>query len=311
MCACEQRLRYTPAVEVRGALVQLEQGGHIAYDEYGDRNGTPVIFSHGWPSSRSMARLTDAAARELKVRIISPDRPGICGSALQEGRTLRDWPMVVRALAEHLGLREFRLLGISGGAPYVLVAAWEMPERVQAVAIVSGAPPIAELTDHSGLWRLHRWMLALHARQPQLMRRLFWLARPFATARMSLRARPLLRLVLQGMDAEALRDADAFEACFESSRQAWRASLDGVIADAEIYAKPWGFRIEEVRVPVAVWHGTRDRTFSCKLAEDVAARLPHSELHVIEGEGHYSLPIRCMRDVLANLLAMPRATAQR
>lgn len=298
-------------VNVRGALIQIEGAAHIAYDEYGDPDGTPVIFSHGWPSSRSMARLTDAAARELKVRIISPDRPGICGSAYQPGRTLLDWPRVVQALAAHLGLDEFRLLGISGGAPYALVAAWEMSERVKSVAIVSGAPPIAELPDHAGLWRIHRWMLAVHARQPALVRRMFRVARPLATLRMSLRAQPLLRLILQRTDADALRDADAFEACFESSRLAWRASLDGVIADAEIYAQPWGFRLEDVRVPVAVWHGTRDRTFSYRLAQDVAARLPHSELHVIEGAGHYSLPIRQMRDVLEQLLAMPPAGPER
>lgn len=289
---------------VRGAILQLESGGHVAYDEYGDPNGTPVIFCHGWPSSRSMAQLTDAAARELNARIISPDRPGIHGSAFAKGRTLLDWPMLVRALAQHLGVEEFRLLAISGGAPYALVTAREMPERVPAVALVSGAPPIAELADHSGLWRLHRWMLALHARQPELLRKLFWVARPLATTRLSLRARPLLRMALQRMDAEALRDRVAFEACFESSRQAWRASLEGVIADAEIYAKPWGFRLEDVHAPVAVWHGTRDRTFSFKLAEEVARRLPNSELHLVEGAGHYSLPIRYMRDVLAALLSV-------
>lgn len=288
----------------RGGVVQLDTGGHVAYDEYGDPNGTPVIFCHGWPSSRSMAQLTDAAARELKARIISPDRPGIHGSAYAEGRTLLDWPRLVRALAQHLGLEEFRLLAISGGAPYALVTGWEMPERVPAVALVSGAPPIAELADHSGLWRLHRWMLALHGRQPALLRKLFWVARPLATTRLSLRARPLLRLALQRMDAEALRDRVAFEACFESSRQAWRASLEGVIADAEIYARPWGFRLEDVHVPVAVWHGTRDRTFSSKLAEEVARRLPHSKLHLIGGAGHYSLPIRYIRDVLSDLLSM-------
>ena len=288
---------------VRGAILQLENGGHVAYDEYGDPNGTPVIFCHGWPSSRSMAQLTDAAGRELKARIISPDRPGIHGSAFVAGRRLLDWPALVRALAQHLGLEEFRLLAISGGAPYALVTAREMPERVPAVALVSGAPPIAELADHSGLWRLHRWMLALHARQPELMRKLFWVARPLATTRLSLRARPLLRLALQGMDAEALRDRVAFEACFESSRQAWRASLEGVIADAEIYAQPWGFRIEDVRVPVAVWHGTRDRTFSFQLAEEVARRLPNSKLHLVEGAGHYSLPIRYIGEVLSDLLA--------
>ena len=295
---------------VRGALVQLENGGHVAYDEYGDPNGTPVIFCHGWPSSRSMAQLTDAAAQELKARIISPDRPGIHGSAFVAGRTLLDWPMLVRALAQHLGLEEFRLLAISGGAPYALVTAREMPERVPAVALLSGAPPIAELADHSGLWRLHRWMLALHARQPALLRKLFWIARPLATTRLSLRARPLLRLALQGMDAEALRDRVAFEACFESSRQAWRASLEGVIADAEIYATPWGFRLEDVRVPVAVWHGTRDRTFSFKLAEEVAQRLPNSTFHLIEGAGHYSLPIRYMHEVLSDLLSTHRPGAR-
>ena len=290
-------------VAVRGALVQFEGGGHVAYDEYGDPEGTPVIFCHGWPSSRTMAQLTDAAARELKARIISPDRPGIHGSAFVAGRTLLDWPKLVRALAQHLGLEEFRLLAISGGAPYALVTAREMPERVAAVALVSGAPPIAELADHSGLWRLHRWMLALHASRPELLRKLFWVARPLATTRLSLRARPLLRLALQGMDAEALRDRVAFEACFESSRQAWRASVDGVIADAEIYAKPWGFRLEDVRVPVAVWHGTRDRTFSFKLAEEVATRLPDSTFHLIEGAGHYSLPIRYMHDILSDLVS--------
>ncbi|MGZ5019261.1 MAG: alpha/beta fold hydrolase, partial [Chthoniobacterales bacterium] len=66
---------------MRGAIVTLEGGGHLAFDEYGDPRGVPVIFCHGWPSSRSMAQLTDEAARRVGVRIISPDRPGISGSS--------------------------------------------------------------------------------------------------------------------------------------------------------------------------------------------------------------------------------------
>lgn len=288
-------------MSVRGELIRLRNGGHIAYDEYGDPNGAPVLFCHGWPSSRSMAQLTDAAGRALGLRIISPDRPGISGSAYQAQRTLHDWPEIVRALAARLELRRFRLLAISGGAPYAYVTAWAMPEQVEAVAVVSGAPPIAELSDHAGLWRLHRWMLALHGRRPELLRGLFRVARPFAGVRMSLRWRPFLRLVLQRMDAEALRDSRAFEACFESSRQAWRASLEGVIADAEIYARPWGFPLEELRAPVQLWHGTRDRTFSFRLAEALAPRFQHCRLHIVENAGHYSLPIRHMHEILAEL----------
>jgi pimeloyl-ACP methyl ester carboxylesterase len=57
-------------------ILQLSTGA-VAFEEYGDPAGQPVIFCHGWPSSRSMAELTEAAARQVGVRIISPDRPGI------------------------------------------------------------------------------------------------------------------------------------------------------------------------------------------------------------------------------------------
>ena len=286
-----------------GGIVQLQTGGHVAYDEYGDPHGEPVIFCHGWPSSRSMAQLTDDAARALGLRIISPDRPGISGSSFKAERKLTEWPDLLRAVTQQLRIDRYRVLAISGGAPYAFINGWAFPEAVRAIAVVSGAPPIAELADHAGLWRVHRMMLQLHARNPGLMRAFFTIARPIACMRMSLRYRPFLRLVLQKMDADALRDQRAFEACFESSRQAWRASLEGVMTDAEIYAQPWGFRLEEVTVPVHVWHGTRDRTFSFHLAEKVASRLPNAQLRIVEGAGHYSLPIRYMDDILRALVA--------
>jgi pimeloyl-ACP methyl ester carboxylesterase len=77
-----------------------------------------------------------------------------------------------------------------------------------------------------------------------------------------------------------------------------------VVTDAEIYALPWGFPLEEVRVPVRLWHGTKDRTFAYRLAEDVARRLPNAELRRIENAGHYSLPIRHMLEILRDLLAV-------
>lgn len=265
-------------------------GGRIAYEEYGDPAGVPVIFCHGWPSSRSMAQLTDAAARELKIRIISPDRPGISESTFMAERQLLDWPPIVRALSAHLSLPRFRLLAISGGAPYAYVTGWAMPENVDAIAVVSGVPPIAELKERRGLMQLHRWMLALHERRPGLLRGFFHVARPFASMRPPLRLRPLFLKLLQPCDAAVLKETAAFEACFESSRRAWRASVRGVMTDADIYARSWGFPLEEVRVPVRIWHGTRDRTFSFHLAEEIAAKLPRSELKILEGAGHFSLP---------------------
>src|SRR6266403_2238346 len=250
-------------------LIELEDGAVVAFEEYGDANGVPVMFCHGWPSSRTMAQLTDEPAREL-------------------------------------GIHDFRMLAISGGAPYAYATATAMPQRVRAIAIVGGAPPLAEINDSNGLLPLYRWMLALYRIQPRLLRRLFYLARPVLSLRPPLRFRPVLlkMLLMRPCDAESLRDAAAFEAIFESQRRAWRASAEGVVADAQIYAQPWGFAIEDVRVPVRLWHGKEDRAFSVHLVQQIANRLPNCKTRFVNDAGHYSLPIRHMREILEDLVSV-------
>jgi pimeloyl-ACP methyl ester carboxylesterase len=290
----------TPDTDLK--TIPLLANGPLAFMEYGDPKGLPVIFCHGWPSSCTMAALTDAAARDLGIRIISPDRPGISGSAMPVSRKLLDWPAVAERLADHLGLSEFRMFAISGGAPYAFVSAWAMPVRIRAIAVASGAPPLADLIERGGLLPLYRWMLALHRFRPALLHRFFQAARPFASMKASVHvARKLLRM-LQPCDAEALRDSVAFDACFESQRRAWRGSALGVMMDAQIYAEPWGFALEDVHVPVKLWHGKRDRSFSFHLAEAVANRLPNCTARYVENAGHYSLPIRHIREILQDLI---------
>lgn len=252
-----------------------------------------------------MAELTDAAAKETGVRIISPDRPGISRSDFTVERKLLDWPPVVTALANHLELDRFRILAISGGAPYAYATGWAIPEQIQAIAIVSGAPPLLELKDQAGLLPLYRWLLSLYRNQQGLLRFGFHMARPLALMGFPIRLRPILLKLLQPCDAESLRDSAAFNACFESQRKAWRGSAMGVMTDARIYAEPWGFPLEEVAVPVRLWHGRKDRSFSVAIAQEVAARLPNCVARYVENAGHYSLPIRNMPEVLRDLLCAP------
>lgn len=250
-----------------------------------------------------MAELTENAARELGVGIISPDRPGICDSTFQPNRKLTDWPETLRQVADHLGIERFHVLAISGGAPYAYVSGWSMPERIRAISVVSGAVPFADLKDHNGLLPLYRQMMWFHRNLPALLHVLFYAARPVVSLRTSLRmARSFLR-ILPPADAEALKDSAAFNICFESQRRAWRGSANGVIADAEIYACPWGFRLEDVDVPVRLWHGKQDRAFSFRLVEQIAPRLPNCVTHIVQNEGHFSLPIRHMREILADLIS--------
>jgi pimeloyl-ACP methyl ester carboxylesterase len=98
-----------------------------------------------------------------------------------------------------------------------------------------------------------------------------------------------------------LQDPIIIEICYRNFCEAWEGSAEGVITDAEIYAQPWGFPVEEVRVPVRIWHGKQDRNFSWELSQALAARLPNCEARFLDAEGHYSLPIRRVREILEDL----------
>ena len=75
----------------------------------------------------------------------------------------------------------------------------------------------------------------------------------------------------------------------------------GATHDGGLYAEPWGFSPGDIRVPVQLWHGRQDRQFSWKLAEQLAAAIPGCAAHFLEDEGHYSLPITHMREILGDL----------
>ena len=78
------------------ASVELPDGRVLAYENYGDPGGFPVLSFHGGLSSRLDAEHAHSAAVASGVRLVSPDRPGIGLSTFQPGRRLLDWPDVSR-----------------------------------------------------------------------------------------------------------------------------------------------------------------------------------------------------------------------
>jgi pimeloyl-ACP methyl ester carboxylesterase len=283
-------------------IMPFASDARLAIDESGDPHGLPVFFFHGWPASRLQGSGFSIEARELGIRILAPDRPGIGLSSYQPGRRLLDWPPVVVQMAQHFGIERFRLLAVSGGGPYALATAFAFPERVETVAIVSGAPPLGPDVDRRALLPVYRWLLAAYRMRPGVLRHLFRLVRPVATLRPPSWSWPLLLRFVPAADRNALLDRAVFEGSFACYREAWRGTAEGVVSDAEVYAREWGFAPEEVRSPVQLWHGRNDRSFSWQLAAELARRLPHCETHWLENEGHYSLPIRHRRAILEALI---------
>ena len=98
--------------------ITLNDGRQLAYAEFGDPDGKPVIYNHGYNGSRLEGYMIESAIDTTGIRLIVPDRPGIGNSTYQNGRTLLDWPDDVITLANALDIETFAMLGVSGGGPY-------------------------------------------------------------------------------------------------------------------------------------------------------------------------------------------------
>jgi pimeloyl-ACP methyl ester carboxylesterase len=94
--------------------------GKLAFQEWGDPHGRPVIALHTTPGSRLERYPDEQAITDLGVRLITFDRPGYGLSEPVPGRTALDGADDVVHLADHLGIEKFSLSGMPGGGPFAL-----------------------------------------------------------------------------------------------------------------------------------------------------------------------------------------------
>jgi pimeloyl-ACP methyl ester carboxylesterase len=277
--------------------IRLRDGRALAYAEYGDPDGIPIVYCHGLPSSRVEGRLVmggDALA-EPGVRVIMPDRPGIGESDFLANRRITDWPGDVLQLAQALEIDRFAVLGSSGGSPYALACGALLPERVAAVGVVGGlAPPDAPAIATRGT-RALAW---LTERCPVLVRGMLKLQ--LATLRS-----PKLR---QGMTAafpepdrtllQRPEIRDAFIGCFE---EACRHGTRGAVWDMRLGAHAWGFELQRLRVPVLIWQGERDGNVSSAHGRYLASAIPDARATFFPDDAHVSIWLNHRRQIFREL----------
>ena len=291
--------------------ITLDDGRQVAYRVFGDPLGFVVISCHGGLMSGLDAAISDADARARGIALVSPDRPGIGGTSRRPGHRMCDWVRDdLTALLQHLeaqGARvdRFGVTGWSEGGQYALAVGHAFPERVTRVVVVAGALPLDDPATFARLNRTDATMARLSHRAPLVARALFAGSRilsrrfPRFVARVS-------GWTLDASDAAVLMRESAW---FAGAIADGMADARGGVEEYHAFVGPWGFRPEDVRVPVVVHQGGADRLIPAAWGEALVGRLPDARLRAYPGEGHFIVVSRRaeLLDEFAEFVERPAA----
>lgn len=278
-------------------------GRRLSTQVHGDPDGSPVFLLHGTPGSRLGPRPRAAVLHRLGIRLISYDRPGYGDSDRLPDRRVADVASDVAAIADAYGVKQFAVVGRSGGGPHALACAALLPERTTRAAVLVGLAPrgadgldwfdgmaesnvsehLAAASGHDGIAAHMKEMVdAVRANPASLL-----------TA---------LLTELPDPDRRVVADSGIRSMLLATYAEALRTSAYGWIDDAVAFYSPWGFDPADVTVPVLVWHGAGDVFSPASHARWLARTIPDATMVVQAGAAHFGA-LDVLPDVLRWLSA--------
>jgi len=282
--------------------IRLSNGRMLGYAEFGDPNGIPAFYFHGYPGSRLAGQLHAEDAERAGVRLISPDRPGMGLSDFQPGRRILDWPNDVGELADELGIERFAVLGASGGGPYALACAYAIPQRLTLCGVIAGMTPMEYALSAENVKRSNLAIFRMSRRPTWLVHLVLWLGiGRFAGNEQKMRKamRAMLR-ELPPEDRSLIEDERIGSILWKDTIEVHRNGTLGCAYELKLYGSDWGFQLEDIACGnVRLWHGELDVNLPADAARKMAKRIPNCNASYYPDEAHLSTMVHRADEIMA------------
>ncbi|MEQ8825992.1 MAG: alpha/beta hydrolase [Filomicrobium sp.] len=266
----------------------LPDGRRLGYCEYGAEDGVPVFALHGTPGSRFKFAVADKAAREIGLRLISPDRwgYGLTDAPPRDVSSLSHYSADLTELADALGIDKFGVVGISGGGPFAVAIAAGAPDRVQALALVAPVAPLARADERVGVSLFHRFAFRGLPRLPGAV------AFVFSYFRLALKFVPPLAIRAMASrasvpDRKILARREAAEDLVSTFRAGLAKGVQGPVLDIRCFRADWELDLSSIKARARMWLGGEDRNVPVTAARRLAREIGSMELTDLPGAGHF------------------------
>jgi haloalkane dehalogenase len=268
-------------MDVTSQALRVSRGSYELYAEVVPGEGVPVVLMHGFPDN---THLYDRLVPHLTGR-----RPVVRFDFLGWGRSdkpqgypytaanqVGDLAAVISAVDEHFGDGQLVLVAHDASGPPAIDWALANPGRVAMLVLLNTyyhwtpalrRPPAIALYSTPVIRAVAR---AVVRRRPDVDRRLYaWQVGRF----------------IQDPHVRELLVPQLYEQFLPARPAFWRLN-DDLLGTVLTRRR----RIQQLRRfarPVRIIFGARDRTLNPRVARNFAALFPHSDLHLLEGAGHF------------------------
>ena len=285
--------------------LELPDGRLLGFGIFGDPEGYPTLYFHGWPGSRFEGRMLNPVTKDARIKLIAIDRPGIGLSSKQKERTLLDWPTDIIYLLDHLGINECIIIGHSGGAPYAYACAKSLPnERLTAIIITSGVGPVELGTNKmKPIFRFGLFLVRKHPKFLKFLFRLFFYPN-FKTLKRATLTSKIYYLRVPRRDKDCIKSQNGMESFILTNYNVYLQDVTGTFQDLRIYATNWGFSLNELSldVPLFLLHGEKDEVVPIQMAKSAADCLENCTSYFFPEESHFSTPFNHLGEILKKIL---------
>jgi pimeloyl-ACP methyl ester carboxylesterase len=273
--------------------LSLADGRRVAWAEWGDPQGEPVLFLHRNPGSRLLDPDSTATA-SAGVRLITIDRPGYGRTDPVADPTRSAVASDVAAVVGDVGVDDVALIGWSGGGVFALEAAAALGRRLHSLSLVCTPAPDEEIPwvpdDFRGL------MAQVSSDPAQALASItsacdFYAESPEA----AVEADP------GPADAEVRALPGIADALRTMMREGARQGAVGMAADIVAASRGEPLPLAEVQAAVRLWYGDADWVGS-EHGRWYADRFADARLEIIPGAGHL-LPLMNWRAILDTAIA--------
>lgn len=264
----------------------------------------PLITHHGTPGAGIAYEPFAQAAAERELEYIAYSRPGYATTPRKAGRSVADCAADVAAILDDMGAERCYTLGWSGGGPHALACAALLGDRVIKAAVLAGVAPwdAQGLDWTAGMGAENLEEFAAMEEGPEALRAFLEEARSSVEGITRDQVAASLGDLIGETDRRVL-EGDFADFLAESFRVGLAEGTDGWFDDDLATRASWGFSLDEIRVPVTVWHGDDDRMVPMAHGAWLASHVPGARAVLRPGEGHLSIAVDHYGEILDDLLA--------